>query len=185
MTLFLKLATASLFAAGLASAASGGQLVIGESAAATCYQSAKAQNYSYSAYLTCTDALETDLSLKDRASTHINRGIIAAGGGRLDDAFSDYQTAIRLRPELGEGYANRGTVYRNRDRLDDALADFNKALSLGVKEPHLVYFNRAVTLEQTGRVTEAYYDYRKAAELAPDWALPKEELERFTVSETG
>lgn len=174
-----------LLAAGMSGAAGAGQLVIGQTAAAACYKAAEAQNYSRSAWRTCTEALDEDMSRRDRAATHINRGIVAAGGGRIDDALTDYQTAIRMRPEIGEGYANRGAVFRTQKRFDAALADFDKALSLGVKEPHLVHFNRAVVLEQTGRVKEAYFDYKKASELAPDWDMPRRELERFTVTETG
>ena len=36
--------------------------------------------------------------------------------------------------------------------------------------------------ESLGDARAAYYDYRKAQELAPDWLLPARQLKRFTVS---
>lgn len=169
---------------GLSGAASASTQVIGNTAAASCFRYAEAQNYAVSALETCKTALKMEnLSLRDRAATHVNRGIIAAGLGREGQALNDYNEAIRLQPVIGESYANRGVLYRTQKHYENAMADFNQALSLGVKRPQLVYFNRAVVLEETGDVKAAYLDYRKAADLDPDWALPRRELERFTVKQ--
>jgi hypothetical protein len=40
---------------------------------------------------------------------------------------------------------------------------------------------RAVANEESGNVTAAYADYSRAAQLEPGWALPREELKRYTV----
>ena len=49
-------------------------------------------------------------------------------------------------------------------------------------EPEKAYYNRGVAEERLGDVRSAYFDYRTASQLKPDWSLPKIELARFTVT---
>lgn len=52
-------------------------------------------------------------------------------------------------------------------RLDDTMAQS--------------YFGQGIAHEELGHQREAYFDYFRASELAPEWTDPKQELERFTV----
>jgi hypothetical protein len=43
------------------------------------------------------------------------------------------------------------------------------------------YFTRAAANEELGDLWSAYADYTMAAELAPEWSPPREELSRFRI----
>ena len=49
---------------------------------------------------------------------------------------------------------------------------------------HIGYYNRAVAEQILGRFKEAYYDYKKALEIEPNFRLAGERLKDFTVTRT-
>lgn len=130
----------------------------------------------------CTQALDTELlGLRDRAGTYVNRGILKLRRKDFASAQFDFNRAIETKPDLGEAYVNRGAAAVGAKRYADGLADLNKALELGVDEPEKAYYNRALAFEGLDDLKAAYFDYRKAVELKPDWDMPHKELARFTV----
>ena len=90
--------------------------------------------------------------------------------------------AIAWRPEIGEAYVNRGAALILRGDFNGAIASINKGLELGAEDPHEAYFNRAIAFEKLDNMAAAYADYQRAIALKPDWALPQQELARFTVT---
>jgi tetratricopeptide (TPR) repeat protein len=130
----------------------------------------------------CDLAIAEDTSAKRIASgNYNNRGVIHFANGDYEAALRDFAEAVRLQPTLGIAYANIGYTYAAQQRWPDALEPLNRGIELGVEEPHKAYYNRGIANEEAGRVAEAYRDYLKAAELAPEWDAPKRELSRFTV----
>jgi tetratricopeptide (TPR) repeat protein len=130
----------------------------------------------------CTMALETEvLSMRDRAGTYVNRGVLKLRRKAFAQAQSDFDRAIQTKPDLGEAYINRGAAHVGARRFADGLNDINKALELGVEEPEKAYYNRALAYEGLDNLKAAYFDYQKAVELKPEWDAPKKELARFTV----
>ena len=129
----------------------------------------------------CNKALADDkLAAADRAATLVNRGIIQMHAKRLDAAVADFDEAIRLRPETAEAYVNKGVVLlRMGNRSQEALALLSEGISRGPLRPAIAYYQRAIANEELGRVRDAYEDYSRAAELAPEWADPAEQLQRF------
>jgi tetratricopeptide (TPR) repeat protein len=99
-----------------------------------------------------------------------------------EDARRDFDRAVSLQPAMGEAYVNRGAAYIGRRQYAEGLADLNKGIELGTEEPEKAYYNRALAYEGLDDAKSAYFDYQKAIELSPDWAAPKEQLVRFTVS---
>jgi tetratricopeptide (TPR) repeat protein len=170
-----------IFAAAPAAATS---VTFGQSLGAACYDEAMFGNSSVNALDLCNRALNEEvLTIKDRAATFVNRGIIRANRGDIDGALSDYETALRLKPDLGDAIANIGTAYLRVNRYQEALDQLGRALSYeNLAKPSHVYFNIAIAQENLGNTKEAYFNFQKAAELNPDWAWPREELRRFTVS---
>jgi len=132
---------------------------------------------------TCTEALQVeDLDVYDRAATHNNRGIVLLDmQNGVARAQADFNDAGELLPSLGESYVNLGASYLREGRFAEAVGQIEHGIELGVKEPWRAYFNRAVAREHLGQIREAYEDYMKAAELKPDWELPRTELARFQV----
>jgi tetratricopeptide (TPR) repeat protein len=130
----------------------------------------------------CTQALDGELlSLRDRAGTYVNRGILKLRRKEFASAQFDFNRAIETKPDLGEAYVNRGAAAVGARRYADGLVDLNKAIELGVEEPEKAYYNRALAFEGLDDLKAAYFDYKKAVELKPDWDQPQRELARFTV----
>lgn len=127
----------------------------------------------------CDDAIENSkLSRRDLAATYTNRGVINTAMKRYQEAFEDYNTAIDMMPKLPEPYVGRGNVFFLAERLDEAIADYTQALDLGLGRTHLALLNRGMAYEAQGHLEQAETDYRKAVELAPEWPLAQQKLER-------
>lgn len=130
----------------------------------------------------CTQALDTELlSLRDRAGTYVNRGVLKLRRKEFASAQLDFDRAVVTQPDMGEAYVNRGAAAVGARRYNDGLTDLNKAIDLGIEEPEKAYYNRALAYEGLDNMKAAYFDYQKAIELKPEWEQPKQELARFTV----
>jgi Tfp pilus assembly protein PilF len=101
--------------------------------------------------------------------------------GNYEAAMRDFEEAASIEPALGEAYANRGSLHVVEGRFPQAVADFDHALTLGLAQPERTYFNRGVAREWMDDARGAYLDYRKAAQLNPQWPEPQEQMVRFTV----
>lgn len=156
--------------------------VLGDGLAKGCYRAAEFNGNPVDGINTCNLALEQEpLTVQDRASTYVNRGILRARVNDTDGALNDYNTALRLKPELGEGYVDRGANFITLKRYQEALADIDKGIQLGANRPQIAYYDRAVVHEFLGDIRGAYEDYKKAVELQPDFTLAIEQLSRFKV----
>ena len=173
--------TAALLAAA---PAFGAVQVIGSSAARMCYEAADSQGIpSSDALARCDTALsEEALAPHDEVATYVNRGILKLRLGRIDDASTDFASAIQRDPNEPEAYLNQGMAALRQNDGAQALALFDTALAKKTRRPALAYYGRAVAQEMAGRLREAYRDYRQASLLEPKWRDPKVELARFTVT---
>ena len=157
--------------------------VIGGGMAQACSQAAVSGESDVKFERVCTEALESEFMVaRDRAGTYVNRGVLKLRRGDYKQAAQDFSSAVRVMPEMGEAYVNRGAASIGQHRYAESLTDINKALSLGVEEPAKAYYNRALAYEGLDDAKSAYFDYRKAIEIQPDWNAPKEQLTRFSVS---
>jgi tetratricopeptide (TPR) repeat protein len=174
---------ASVSAACLAASGAGAAVtVLGNGAAHSCFEFAEFGGNTTDGTTTCAFALEqTTLAVKDRAATFVNRGILRARRNEPEDALADYDKGISLNPLLGEAYVDRGAVMIVLKRYDDALIDLDKGISLGANRPQIAYYDRAIVDEALGNIRAAYEDYKKAAEIQPDFTLATEQLARFRV----
>ena len=181
----LKHASAAV-AAALFTVSAGGAgaavQVLGSSLASSCSKAAFTNQTHAAALETCNRSLEEEsLIAHDRAATHINRGILLMRRGNYEAAMRDFEEAAVIEPTLGEAYANRGSLHVVEGRFPQAVADFDRALTLGLTQPERTYFNRGVAREWMDDARGAYLDYRKAAQLNPEWPDPQEQMIRFTV----
>lgn len=130
----------------------------------------------------CTLAIEgPDSTSEQRAGSYNNRSVLKFAGSDYSGALADLDAAMVLQPAMAQTHANRGYVLAALKRTQEAVAAFDQAIALGTEEQARVYFNRGLAHEELAHVREAYFDYKKAAELAPDWAEPQQELTRFSV----
>lgn len=155
--------------------------VIGDGPARTCFQLATYEKADEASLKVCKDALDSDLSKRDRAATFINRGVIEMGLDRMQAAQDDFNKGIEMMPLMGEGYLNRGAAFIAQKRFSEALEDLNKGLALGVSRPEIGYYDRAIANEALGNVKAAYDDYRQALTIEPRFERAREQLTRFKV----
>jgi tetratricopeptide (TPR) repeat protein len=180
-----KIIAAAVAAASVLAVAAPGSasvIVLGKSMATGCSKAALAGAQDRKALDTCNRALaEEALHGRNLAGTLVNRGVIYMRRGDLRSAMADFQDAVEQDPQLGEAWVNRGSVHIVEGRFQEGLNDTEHGLKLGLAEPERGYFNRGMAREWLEDEKGAYLDYRKAAELAPKWKLPREQLARFTV----
>jgi tetratricopeptide (TPR) repeat protein len=182
---FLLLGAALLAAAALIPKAAHAQTIVsmGKGYAHDCFTYAKAGVDPYDGIEVCNQAIEREsLTIKDRAATYDNRGVMLDLLGRTEKAAADFRQAMALDPSLGDPHINLGSVLIKEKRYDDALVSINKGIDLGVSFPHIGYYDRAVAYQLMGRYKEAYYDYKKVLEIEPNFIQASERLKDFTVT---
>jgi len=157
--------------------------VVGAGMAHDCFIVAKAGKDPRGGIAICNMALaEEALDAHSRAGTYVNRGVMKVALGRVDDAMADYNSGLALYPGLGDGYVDRGAALITLKRYDEALADINKGIGLGQTYEQIGYYNRGVAEFFLGQITESYHDFKKALEIAPDFALASDQLKNFVVT---
>jgi tetratricopeptide (TPR) repeat protein len=130
----------------------------------------------------CNRAIKESADQQDLAASYNNRGVIEFYYKQYQEALADFDKASTLAPQLAATHINKGYVLMVLQRYADSLMAFDKGIALGPPNAAKAYYNRGVAHEQEGHIRDAYYDYLKASELAPDWKEPKEELTRFKVN---
>jgi tetratricopeptide (TPR) repeat protein len=160
--------------------------VLGNGVAHSCYEFAEYGGNATDGIQTCTFALEqTTLSVRDRAATFVNRGILRARKDDAEGALADYDRGLAMDGALAEGYVDRGAAMIALRRYDDAVAEIDKGISLGANRPQIAYYDRGIADEALGNIRAAYEDYKKAAEIQPDFHLAVDQLSRFRVVRRG
>ena len=120
-----------------------------------------------------------EMSVRDRAATYVNRGIIKAALEDYEDAIKDYETAIKMKPEFAETYVNRGNVFFMGHAYGRAIDDYSKAVELKLDKLYIAHLNRGMAYERIGDRANAESDYRRALELYPDWKLARDKLDKL------
>ncbi|MBS0282590.1 MAG: hypothetical protein JSR25_15590 [Proteobacteria bacterium] len=157
--------------------------VVGAGMAYDCFIAAKSGVDPRGGIAICNMALtEEMLSTRARAGTYVNRAVMKVALGQIDDAMADYNSGLSLDPGLGDGYVDRGAALIKLKRYDEAMADIDKGIGLGQTYEHVGYYNRGVAEFFLGRITQSYYDFKKASEIAPEFTPAREQLKNFVVT---
>ncbi len=111
-------------------------------------------------------ALTHEISRSPKAELFLSRGSEYVLRKQYDQAFQDFEIAIRLDPNNAFAYNNRGVGYIRREQYELALQDFNAALHL---KPDLAdaYNNRGKLYLKFNRTEEAYADFSETLRLDP------------------
>lgn len=179
----ISVVVCALGVASLASqAAHAAVTVLGNGLAHNCFSAAEYGGDPKDGIDTCTQALdEGALTVRDRAATLVNRGILYARVDEPQSAITDYDRGIALEPTLGEAYVDRGAALIILKQYDEALQDIDKGIALGANRLQIAYYDRGIVDEALGNVRGAYEDYKKATEIEPDFQLAVSQLSRFKV----
>lgn len=179
-----------ILVAGLAIAGAGSSdaavTVLGNGVAHSCYEFAEYGGNTIDGINTCSFALDQEtLSVRDRAATFVNRGILRSRKDDAEGALADYDRGLAMDAGLAEGYVDRGAAMIALRRYDDAVAEISKGISLGANRMQIAYYDRGIADEALGNIRAAYEDYKKAVEIQPDFQLARDELSRFRVVRHG
>ena len=131
----------------------------------------------------CDQAVDRAKGVRDElAAAYVNRSVLHLAFEQYDAALVDSDAAIQVEAGIPQAHINRGIALSAEKRSKEASQAFTDALALNPSHPEIVYFDRAMAREDDGDMKGAYLDYRKAAQLAPTWDTPKQQLARFTVA---
>ena len=165
-------------------AAIGAVFTVGGPLSQNCYEAAKSRNGSAFAVDGCTRALQEEaLSPKDRAATHVNRGIVYMARNRASSAEADFDAALAIDASLSDAFLNKGFLRIRSGKGREALPLIQKGLDLGAQEKAVAWFGRGVAHEQMGNYSSAYRDFQRARALAPDWDMPSAYLANYRLGE--
>jgi tetratricopeptide (TPR) repeat protein len=95
-----------------------------------------------------------------------NRGHSYEAIGQFDQAISDYNRAIAIKPDYAVAYEARGNSYYKIRQFDWAITDYNRAISLMPDNPE-PYGNRGNAYLALAKLDKAIADYQKALKLDP------------------
>ena len=176
-------ALTSVFALAGAASANTVSVTVRSTLARSCAYAALSGSNESRALATCTRALaEEPLDNRNLAATHVNRGVLHMLRGDYRSALSDFDVAVNLNAGLGEALVDRGIARIALGSVPEGITDIDQGLVLGLSTPEQAYYHRALAREQLNDARGAYLDYRRAAELKPDWKTPRREMARFTVT---
>lgn len=147
-----------------------------------CFLAATWQWPARKALSVCTAALrERALTPHARAAILVNRGIVEFHARKLNAAIADYDAALAAEPDLADALVNKGIALVAGGRDAEAVPVLTDALAAEPTRPEVALYARAEANETLGETRAAYEDYSRAAELAPEWNAPAEQLRRFSI----
>ena len=102
------------------------------------------------------------------AEEYLRRGAAYYSRGNFEVAISDFNRAIKIKPDYAEAYLNRGLAEINKEDAKKAFADYDMAIQLNPKYEE-AYYVRGLGYASKGKFDEAISDYTKAIELNPQY----------------
>jgi len=97
----------------------------------------------------------------------LNLGIALLQKGRMDEAITQFQQALEIKPDYADAHNNLGNVLLQTGRVDEAIAHFQNALRIS-PDLAVVHINLGNALMQKGRVDEAIAHYQNALQIKSD-----------------
>jgi tetratricopeptide (TPR) repeat protein len=106
------------------------------------------------------------LSTSKNHLAHNNLGIALAGQGRIDEAITHYNEALRIKPEYGLAYNNLGNALYRKRMIDEAISSYREALRINPADSK-AHNNLGVALADKGLLEAAIEHYRQSLSIYP------------------
>ncbi len=106
---------------------------------------------------------------------HYNLGLALANTGRLPEAMSHYEQALRIKPDIAEARYNLGIALAQVGRLPEAMSQYEQALRLRPDYAD-VHCNLGNAFLQEGKLGDAIGHYEQALRIKPDFAEAHNDL---------
>jgi tetratricopeptide (TPR) repeat protein len=95
--------------------------------------------------------------------------------GQIDEAISQFQESVRLKPTYADAHYNLGVAFFQRGCTAEAIHQFQEALHL--KPDHAqAHNNLGAALGRQGQTAEAIREFQEALRLKPDYAEARKNL---------
>ncbi|MGD1019290.1 MAG: tetratricopeptide repeat protein [Verrucomicrobiia bacterium] len=117
------------------------------------------------------------------AEAHNNLGNVLVGLGKVPEAITQYEQALRIKPDFAEGHADLGAALVRTGKIEEAIAHFEQALRInpGIADAHV---NLGIALSRTGKIEEAIAQFEQALRIKPDFAEAHNNL-AVALAQTG
>lgn len=114
----------------------------------------------------------------DNSAGSFERGVEAFKASDFDKAIEELEAATHSNHDNYKAFCYLGAAYAAKQRYNAAIGAFKTAeqIAPGVASIH---YNIAQAYEAGGVFSEAEYEYERAVEINPDYALAKEALSKL------
>jgi len=100
-------------------------------------------------------------------SAYNNLGGALLGKGAVDEAISQFQQALKIKPDFAGAYNNLGNAFLEKGNADEAITQFQRALQFN-PDIAVVHYNLGEALQQKGKKDEAAAQFQLALQIDPD-----------------
>jgi protein O-mannosyl-transferase len=111
----------------------------------------------------------------DNHIAHNNLGVAIGMKGQIDEAISQLQESVRLKPDYADAHSNLGNALLIKGQMDEAIHQLQEAVRL--KPDHVAaHYNLGIALGAKGQLDEAIGQYQETMRLNADYADVKGNL---------
>lgn len=100
---------------------------------------------------------------------HYNLGKTLSDQGRVDEATTQYEQALRIKPDYAEAHSNLGSALAQQGKLTEAVEHWEQALRIKpeIAEAH---YNLGFIAAKSGRTEDAIKHWETAVRIRPNYA---------------
>ena len=109
------------------------------------------------------------VTAEEQAAARYDAGLELQRQGKLDEAISEFDAAILIKPKFAEAHYSRGLAYEQQAKIVEALQDFAEAILIDPQHAQL-YSSRVSPATSSEDYERALADYNQAVRSDPESA---------------